>query len=370
MINIFLYDNFFITFILFFTVFVIAVILDKVIGEFPNNIHPVVLIGKLIELLKRFFIDMNLYLSGIFLFIGVFVVFFIINYALYQVVIYLPILFVVVIFGTLLSQSFSIKVLLDSAERIRYTLEQKDLNTSRREVSKLVSRPTENLQRNDLISATIESLTENITDSVVAPIFYYFAFGLIVISVFCYYHLFDNSFIITNLNLFVINNYGIDPNNNVIDIIFLSVLFAFVYRVINTMDAMVGYKNEKYKKIGYIPAIVDDIVNLIPARISGYLMIIASYILGMDWKNAYRILKRDARNCDSPNSGYTMAACAGALDIRLEKKNNYVMGDPFKQIDTYDIRRAYNLSRWTIFLYLLLQVFLTALLFIIISFLL
>ncbi|WP_295722614.1 cobalamin biosynthesis protein [uncultured Methanobrevibacter sp.] len=354
---------------MFFTVFVIAILLDKIIGEFPNNIHPVVLIGKVIELLKIFLIDMNLYISGLLLFLGVFIIFFILNYALYQVVMYLPIFFVVVISGIFFSQAFSIKFLLDSAERIRYILDQKDIKTGRREVSKIVSRPTENLQRPQLISATIETLTENITDSVVAPIFYYFAFGLIVISVFCYYHLFDDAFIVTNLNIFVVNNFGMDANSNVIDIIFISVIFVYAYRVINTMDAMVGYKNGRYKKLGFIPAIVDDIVNLIPARISGYLMIFASYILGMNWKNAYRILKRDARNCDSPNSGYPMAACAGALGIQLEKKNNYVMGDPYKGLDTYDIRRAYNLSRWTIFLYLLLQIFLTALLFIIISFL-
>ena len=366
MINIILYDNFFITIVLFFSVFLIALIIDGVLGEFPNAIHPVVIIGKLIAIVKLLLKDIDMYIGGLLLFVGVMGVFLIAANIIYLVVKFLPLIFIIFIVGILFSQAFSIKILLDSAERIRYSLEQKDLNTSRREVGKLVSRKTDNLKRPHLISATIETLTENITDSVVGPIFYYFVFGIISISVFCYYHIFDNEFIITNLNLFVMNNLGLSPNSFVIDIIYISLLLAFVYRVINTMDAMVGYK--KYHKFGFIPAKVDDIVNLIPARITGYLMVIASYILSMDWRNSYRIMKRDARNCESPNSGYPMAACAGALDIQLEKKNSYVMGDEFKPLETYDIRRAYNLSRWTIFLFILAQVFLTLLLIVIIWF--
>ena len=90
----------------------------------------------------------------------------------------------------------------------------------------------------------------------------------------------------------------------------------------------------------------------------------------MDWRNSYQTLKHDAKNCDSPNSGYTMAACAGALGIQLSKKSHYKIGYPFKRLESYDIRRAYNLSRWTIFLYILIQIFLTILILIIIRFIL
>ena len=370
MINFIHYDNFFICYALFFSVFLIALFIDRLVGEFPNKIHPVVLIGRIIGLFKNLFIDLNSHISSLILVGGVFLVFFIFCGIIYQILKFLPLIFVVFVMVILFSQAFSIKFLLDSAERVRFTLDNKDINTGRREVAKIVSRPTASLERPYLISATIESLSENITDSVIGPIFYYFVFGFIIIIVFSFSHLFDNSFLVTNLNLFIFNNIEIRPNIIVIDIIYLSVILVFIYRIINTMDAMVGYNTPKYKKIGFLPAIFDDLINLIPARIAGYLMVFASYILGMDWRNSYQTLKHDAKNCDSPNSGYTMAACAGALGIQLSKKSHYKIGYPFKRLESYDIRRAYNLSRWTIFLYILIQIFLTILILIIIRFIL
>ena len=98
---------------------------------------------------------------------------------------------------------------------------------------------------------------------------------------------------------------------------------AFLYKAVNTMDSMFGYKNEKYIEFGYFPAKLDDVFNYIPARLSGYLITIASFILGVDYKNSFKIYKRDENNHSSPNSAHPEAAVAGALNIQLGGANYY-----------------------------------------------
>lgn len=361
-----LINNFHANITLFFIVFVIALITDGVIGELPNNIHPVILIGKLINFFKDIFIKTDLYISGLALTISVIIVFTIIGEIGYYILYNLPIIIFVVILGLFFSASFSIKLLLKSAEDIRIKLENNQLNEAKHDVSYLVSRSTNNLSESYIISATIESLTENVTDSVISPLFYYFIFGFILIGLNCYHHLYNNSFVLNNFSLFLINNTGISANNLTFHLVFVCVMISFIFRIINTEDAMVGYKTKELRKIGFFPAICDDILNYIPARIAAVLMIIASRIIGMNYKNAVYILKRDARKCESPNSGFTMATCAGALGIQLIKKDNYILGDPLKRIEPFDIRRAYNLSRWTIFLFVLIQFILLLLILLII----
>ena len=172
-----------------------------------------------------------------------------------------------------------------------------------------------------IVSAVIESLTENITDSYVAPVFYYFIFGLIIL-------------------FYPMKNH-----------IFLLLLVPMIYRMFNTLDAMVGYKTEELKDIGFIPAVIDDILNYIPARISGLFVVISAYLLKLDGKNSFKVMMRDARKCPSPNSGYTMASTAGALNIQLIKKDTYILGDDNKDIIADDISKAVNLSKLTIILF-------------------
>ena len=164
-------------------------------------------------------------------------------------------------------------------------------------------------------------MTENITDSYIAPIFYF----SIISVVFIYYN---------------INNYY-----------FILILIPFIYRISNTLDAMLGYKTDKLKNIGFFPAKLDDILNYVPSRISCLFVIISAFILKYDGKNAYKITKRDARNCPSPNSGYTMAPTAGALNIQLIKKDTYVLGDNTVEIDVKHISKAIKLTSLTIALF-------------------
>lgn len=225
----------------------------------------------------------------------------------------------IIIYSIILSSTYSIKMLLSTAKSIENDL-KKDIDKARKSVSYLVSRDTDELTESFIVSATIESMTENITDSYIAPIFYFAVISII--------------FIIFDINYFIV------------------LLFVpFIYRISNTLDAMLGYKTDELINIGYFPAKLDDILNYVPSRISGVFVIISAYILRYNGKNAYRIMKRDARKCPSPNSGYTMATAAGALDIQLIKKDTYILGDNTHEISVLDITKAIKLTSMTIGLF-------------------
>ena len=147
--------------------------------------------------------------------------------------------------------------------------------------------------------------------------------------------------------------------------LYFLLLIPMLYRIFNTLDAMLGYKTDELKDIGFVPAKIDDILNYIPARISGIYVVMSAYLLKLDGKNAYRIMRRDARNCPSPNSGYTMATTAGALNIQLIKKETYILGDDNKDITADDISKAVKLSKLTIILFTITIILLLTLLYVI-----
>ncbi|MBI5679385.1 MAG: cobalamin biosynthesis protein [Methanobacterium sp.] len=289
------------------SIIIIAVIIDVIFGEFPAKIHPVVWMGKLIDIYNGNLIKYRNKISGIILTLDLVIIFTLATYVLTSLLAFNNLIYLIVS-ALILTTTFAIKVLITSAQDIRTELDH-DIGVARKSMSYLVSRDTSNLSKEDLISATIETLTENITDSVIAPIFYAFIFGV--------------------------------PG-------------AVAYRVINTLDAMVGYKNPENIKIGWFPANVDDILNYIPARLTGILVVIAAFILRMNWKNAYKIMRRDARKPDSPNSGYSMAAAAGALEISLEKIGYYKIGDDLTNLTPDKISEALLLTKTTILLFIIL----------------
>ena len=304
-------------FVIFTLIFSIAV--DVVFGELPGRIHPVVIMGSAINFFKNWFIGIRNRISGflLVLFTAVFVA--IVLFVVFYIASFNGILLFVV-FTVLLSSTFSIKMLLDTAINVENDLNE-SLDKARQSVSYLVSRNTDELTESFIISATIESLTENITDSYIAPIFYYFIFCIVLL----YYPM----------------NYPL----------YFLLLIVMLYRLFNTMDAMVGYKNDELIDIGFLPAKIDDVLNYIPSRIAGLYVVLSAYLLKLDGKNSFYIMKRDARKCPSPNSGYTMATAAGALNIQLVKKNTYVLGDENKDIEIKDIENAVKLSKWTIILF-------------------
>ena len=288
-------------------IIIIAIVIDVILGEPPAKIHPVVWMGKVIDFFKGYLIDYRSKISGIILTFLVVMIFTLATYVLLHLSVFNYILYIL-ISSVILSTTFAIKVLLTSAGSMKNDIDH-NIEKARKSMSYLVSRNTKELNEEDLTSATIETLTENITDSIIAPLFYAFIFG---------------------------------------------VLGAVVYRVINTLDAMVGYKTPEKIKIGWFPAKLDDVLNFIPARITGILVVIAAAFLRLNWRNAYKIMRRDARKPDSPNSGYSMAAAAGALGIKLEKIGYYKIGDELSPLTTDKITEAVLLSKITVLLFILI----------------
>lgn len=310
---------------MFIFILLLSILIDLILCELPSKIHPVVITGKIIDFFKKKLIKYKNKLSGLILTLLITCISTVILLIIFEIIKINIILFII-IYSLILSSTFSIRLLLSSANDIKNKL-YTDINDAKNAVSYLVSRDTEKLTENFIISATIESLSENITDSYISPIFYFAIFSLFL-------------------------------KNHLFILLFIPVF----YRIINTLDAMVGYKTKKLKYIGFVPAKLDDILNFIPSRIASIFIIISSYILRYDWKNSFKILKRDAKNCPSPNSGYTMAPTAGALNIQLIKKNVYKIGDNNKKINPNSISKAIYLSIVTIILFtsflIMLMVFL------------
>ena len=167
-------------------------------------------------------------------------------------------------------QMLAVKSLKAESMRVYEALKKPDLPGARTAVSMIVGRDTRSLSAAGVTKAAVETIAENTSDGIIAPLFY-MAIG--------------------------------------------GPALMFLYKGINTMDSMVGYKNEKYLHFGRYAAKLDDIANYIPARISAWLMILASFFAGFDWKNAKKIFLRDRYNHASPNSAQTEAVMAGALDI-------------------------------------------------------
>jgi len=238
-------------------IIITALLIDLLFGEPPTFIHPVVLMGNLINYFKNLLsinFKHNNKWSGVLLTFSTLIIFILITYIILE---FAKINFYIyLILGSLiLSSTFSIKFLITSIIDVKDNLES-DITDARYSISQLVSRDTSNLTQQEIISAAIETMTENITDSVISPLFYSF---------------------------------------------FASVFGGVFYRVVNTLDAMVGYKDPENIEIGWFPAKLDDILNYIPARITGFLIIFSAFILQKDWRNAYKVMKRDARNTPSPN---------------------------------------------------------------------
>ncbi len=318
-------------FIILALIFSLAI--DVLFGELPGRIHPVVIMGSIINFFKKMFIGIRNRSSGFLLVLCSSIVSSVILLLFYFIFSY-NIILLFILFIILLSSFYSVNMLLQTAIDVKNDLKE-DIDKARMSVSYLVSRNTDELTESFIVSAVIESLTENITDSYVAPIFYYFIFGIII--------------------LFYPINYEL----------YFLLLVPMLYRLSNTMDAMVGYTTDELKDIGFFAAKIDDILNYVPSRIAGLYVVLSAYLLRLNGKNSFRIMMRDARNCPSPNSGYTMASTAGALDIQLIKKETYILGDNNKEIVADDITKAVNLSKLTIILFTITIILLFILIYVI-----
>ena len=259
----------------------LAVLFDLAIGEPLAPLHPVVWIGKVIGLLEKISPrkgNAAQLLFGVFIAFGVPAAFGAATYFLLHDVTYAA--FVMVGFW-LIKSTFAVKELADSAHDVQKGLEKDDIDAARDRLKSLVSRDRSTLTKEQSAGAAVESVTENTTDSFVAPLFYFAIFG---------------------------------------------VVGAIVYRAINTADSMIGYHG-KYEYLGKAAARLDDIANYIPARLAALLIVIASAVARKNAGESARVLMRDHSRTSSPNAGWTMSAAAGALGVRLEKDGQYVLND-------------------------------------------
>jgi adenosylcobinamide-phosphate synthase len=283
----------------------LALILDFTFGDPPNAVHPVAWMGKVASYLIKSVKSR----SGTVQFIyGTVIVVFIMG--LFAVPVYFGLRYLygfnsvayILVGSVLLKLTFSVKGLRRAGLTIKKHLTQNNLDQARFELRALVSRDTKRLSRPMVISAAVESVAENISDSFIAPLFYFLIFGI--------------------------------PG-------------AIAYRVVNTLDAMIGYHGQ-YEYLGKFAGRLDDVLNFIPARLTALLLVLAAFIARKGGRRSWRAALKEHKRTESPNAGWPMAAMAGALNVKLEKIGHYRLGEPSTALEPETIAEALKLMYITV----------------------
>ena len=302
--------------LIFFIKIWIAYVLDLIFGDPQNVVHPVQVIGKIISAGEKVLLRKKYkFLAGAVLNIFTVSITYTSMYLISKSVKISVFFMSIEIY--LMYTIFSINSLAREGNRVYRILKEGDIEKARKDLSYLVSRDTEMMDEKMIIRSTMETISENTVDGIVAPMFYMFLGGMPL---------------------------------------------AMAYKAINTLDSMVGYKNEKYMEFGKFSAKVDDVANFIPARITGILIVLASMILGYDYKNSLKIFLRDRKNHSSPNSAHSEASVAGALGVQFGGKVSYfgkeidkpTIGDKTKEFELEDIRKNIRIMYVTSFLSLVI----------------
>ena len=298
---------------------VMGYILDLIFGDPYWMPHPVRFIGNLISILekviRRFMpkTKRGEYIGGIILTVMVVSISMVIPLVIILMAKSINTYLALTVETFMCYQILATKSLKVESMKVYDELAKNDLPSARKAVSMIVGRDTKDLTFSGVAKAAVETVAENTSDGIIAP--------MIFIAI------------------------GGAP-------------MGFFYKAINTMDSMVGYKNERYMNFGRFAAKLDDVVNYLPARISAYQMILSSFFLRYDYKNAFKIYKRDRYNHASPNSAQTESVCAGALDIQLAGNAYYfgklyekpTIGDDIREINYDDIKKANRLLYCTSFI--------------------
>lgn len=297
-----------------------AYVLDLILGDPQGHFHPVRLIGNLIlnienKLRKKCKSQNDELKAGVILWSVVVCISFLIPLIIVlvakQINLYLGFIIEVILCYYILAT----KSLKDESMKVYKALKSKNLMEARKYLSYIVGRDVDKLDEKSIAKAAVETVAENTSDGVIAPMLFMMIGG---------------------------------------------VPLGYLYKAVNTLDSMVGYKNEKYINMGRFSAKADDAFNYIPARLSAIIMIVAAFILKFDYKNAIKIYKRDRYNHKSPNSAHTESVCAGALRIMLGGSSCYkgvlvdkpTIGDEHRQAETKDIKRTNSLMYATSLLFL------------------
>lgn len=301
-----------------------GVILDLIFAD-PDFIpHPVVIIGKLISFLEEKLLNNSktkikqIFRGSILTVVIILLTYLFINFFLkfaYNINEYFGILINIYFFST----TIAIKGLAEAGNGIYKSLVNGNLELARQKTAMIVGRDTENISKSDVIRAAIETIAENTSDGIIAPLFFFLIGG---------------------------------------------VPLAMAYKAINTMDSMLGHKNKKYLYFGRPAAKLDDLVNYIPARITSFSFCFTALFTDYNEKKAWKIIKRDAQKHPSPNAGYPEAAAAGALSIKLgginyyqgEKEFRAYLGEDSPPQNINDIKRMIDLMYYSTALFLIIMI--------------
>jgi adenosylcobinamide-phosphate synthase len=292
------------------TILFFALVIDFTLGDPKNKFHPTAwmgtLLGKFTPSLKNSSDNLEK-LGGIILIVItstiVVLLLSLLDVGINLITVdYLHVVISIIVGGILLKTTIAIKGMEKHALAVVTSLENNNIASARDNLSMIVKRNTKDLDKNHVLSGVVESISENTVDGITGPLFYFGLFGL--------------------------------PG-------------AFVYRVINTADSMIGYKTNIFKNIGWFAANCDKILNYLPSRLTGIVMIFSAMVLGNDWKRSYKIMIRDGRKTQSPNAGYPMAAIAGALGTKFEKIDYYSLGDGEISFSKEHVKSAIALMKVT-----------------------
>lgn len=279
-------------------VLLLAVAIDVVFGEFPAAIHPVVWIGRLISRLEKIAPNKGRKAYGVFiLLICTLLPVIVASLLMYVSFLISPLLFMLVS-AFFLKSTFSIGGLISTATDIQEHLENDDVDLAKETLPALVGRDPSNLSEQEISSAAIESLAENYVDTILSPLLFFLILGV--------------------------------PG-------------AILYKTVNTLDSMIGYKDEEYRELGWASARADDILNYIPARLSPLFLLPASFMAGGSFREGVRTWKQDRRETSSPNSGWSMSILSGALQRKLSKTGHYTLGEDYPPPEPVHINKAANI---------------------------
>lgn len=289
-----------------------AFVLDMLFGDPRWLYHPIVAIGKLISIFEKILrhifpkTEKGELIGGFFLTVLVVGISFIIPFLALKYIGMVDIRLRYVLETFWCWQIFAAKSLKKESMRVYKEIETKNLSGARKYLSWIVGRDTAELDFKQITKAVVETVAENTSDGVIAPMMFMFIGGAPL---------------------------------------------GFLYKAINTLDSMVGYKNDQYMFFGRFSAKVDDVANYVPARITGVAIAVGSFFVGLNTKNSFKVLIRDRRNHKSPNSGYPESACAGALSVQLAGDAYYfgklfkkkTIGDDIRPIEPFDIVKTNRL---------------------------
>lgn len=291
----------------------VAYWIDRIFGDIlpPKLFHPIIYIGRYISFWEKILYNpksssQKLFINGIILwFVSVGTIFIVVYGFLYLLFLIHPLLALIVEIW-LISFSLASKELAKAANNVLTPLREGNLFLARNKVKRIVGRDTNTMDEQNIVRATIETVAENIVDGIISPLFYALIGGAPL---------------------------------------------AFAYKTINTLDSMVGYKNDKYLYFGRFSARMDDVANFIPARLTSLILIFVAWFSGRNAKRTFNVIKNDASKHPSPNSGYSEAGVAGCLGIQLGGLNVYggveslraYMGKPIYPLQSIHVRTTIEL---------------------------